>query len=105
MLLVQFRRQIVHQVDALPTFGLINQMSLGDAQGADHQLLLPPRQDFRRVVSAQANSQISPLWSSLGMSHLLVTQQAAGQNLVQAAVLVPTAVIAQRQPFQLDELR
>ncbi|MNP68913.1 hypothetical protein D3C76_1649370 [compost metagenome] len=45
------------------------------------------------------------MWSGLGMSHLLVTQQAAGQNVVQAAVLVPTAVIAQRQPFQLDELR
>ncbi|MNO01864.1 hypothetical protein D3C81_2221270 [compost metagenome] len=72
MLLVQFRRQIVHQVDATSALGLIDQMSLGDAQRANHQLLLAARQDFGRVVSTQANPQIGPLRPGLGMSHLLI---------------------------------
>lgn len=51
MLLIQFRGQVVHQVDALSALGAIDQMALGDAQGAYHQLLLTARENLRGVMT------------------------------------------------------
>ena len=54
MLVVQFGRQVIDEINALPTSGLTDQMALGDAQGAYHQLLLTPGQNVHGVVAIDA---------------------------------------------------
>lgn len=98
MSLIQLRRQVVHQIDALALFGLIQQMPLGDAQGAHHQLLLTAGQNLRGIVHPQPQAQIGALRASLGMSQLLVTGQGSGQYIGQRFVLVPATVVAEGQP-------
>ncbi len=100
MLLIQFRGQVVHQVDALSALGAIDQMALGDAQGAYHQLLLTARENLRGVMTCQPYAKIRTLRSRLGVAHLLVAQQAGSQNLQEVPVLVPASVVAKGQVIQ-----
>ena len=101
--LVQLGRQVIHQINTLPASGLAHQMPLGNPQGTDHQLLLTPGQDVRSVVCAQSKTQISSLWPSLGMAHLLIPLQGSSKYGTQLPVFVPTSVIAERQTFELNQ--
>ncbi|MNZ88753.1 hypothetical protein D3C78_1076510 [compost metagenome] len=103
MVLVQFGRQVIHQINTLTASSLADQVPLGNPQCANHQLLLATGQDVRGVVCAQSETQISTLWSGLGMPHLLVPLQRPGEHSTQFTVLVPAAVIAERQAFKLNQ--
>ncbi len=81
------RGQVVHQVDALSALGAIDQMALGDAQGAYHQLLLTARENLRSVMTCQPYAKIRTLRSRLGVAHLLVAQQARSQDLQEVGPL------------------
>ncbi len=67
MMLVELRRQVVHQIDALTSLGLIEKPSLRYAQGSDYQLLLTARKDLNRVMPGDTNTQVSSLRARLRM--------------------------------------
>ncbi|MCY1431225.1 hypothetical protein D9M71_471880 [compost metagenome] len=94
MLVVEFRRQVIHQINTLAATRLANQMALGDTQCTDHQLLLAARQNVSRVMGAESQAQVGTLWAGLGMAHVLITLQGGGEHFTEFAILVPATVIA-----------
>ncbi len=103
-MLIQFRRQIVHQIDALAAPGLTNQVPLGDTQGTDNQFLLTSGQHLGGAMRPQTQAQIGTLRTSLGVANLLITEEGSGQHLTQLTLPVPAAVVTQSQSLQLDQL-
>ncbi|MNS65697.1 hypothetical protein D3C72_988730 [compost metagenome] len=103
MLVVQFGRQVIHEINTVTAASLTNEVALGNAQCAHHQLLLTTRQDVGCIVGSQTKTQISTLRTGLGVAHLLIAKERGSEYFLQFPVLVPASVVAKGQPVQLDQ--
>lgn len=71
MLLIQFGRQVIHEINTMTAACLADEVALGNPQGADHQFLLTSGQNVGGIVCAQSQTQISTLRPRLGVPDLL----------------------------------
>ncbi len=104
MLLIQFGRKIIHQINALASFCFAYQMPLGNAKCAHHQLLLPSGQGFRRVMAPYTQAQVGSLRSGLCVTHGSVPLERRSKHVGQITILIPTAVVAQLKIAQIQKL-
>gem|GEM_PF-5724520 len=81
MKLIEFGGQVIDQIDASSSLLLANQMTLGDPQRADHQLLLAPGKYFCRIMPSDAQSEIGTLRAGLCVSHGPVAVGRSGKHI------------------------